>query len=137
MEVFLATDYSVASFEEEFQQKESWYFFAQENDQPVGYLRLRKTKEVEHLLGSNTIELHRLYVDAAHQGKKVGALLMQHAIDLATSKQADWIWLGVWEKNSKALEFYRRWGFEKFSEHLFQMGSDAQTDWLLKKSLTG
>ncbi len=135
METFLATDYSVARFEEEFQLPDSLYYFALVNDQPAGYLRLRKTKEVEHLLGPNTLELHRLYIDAVYQGRKIGALLIQHAIDVATSKKADWIWLGVWEKNLKAQEFYKRWGFEKFSEHVFQMGNDAQTDWLLKKKV--
>lgn len=135
MELFLATDYSVARFEEEFREPHSWYFFAVDGATTAGYLRLRKTSEVEHLLGSNTLELHRIYVDRPFQGKRVGTILMQHAIDMATAQKADWLWLGVWEKNPKAFEFYTRWGFEKFSEHVFQMGSDAQTDWLLRRRI--
>jgi ribosomal protein S18 acetylase RimI-like enzyme len=48
-------------------------------------------------------------------------------------KQA--LWLGVWEKNERAINFYHRWGFEKFGEHDFILGDDVQTDWLMKKEL--
>jgi ribosomal protein S18 acetylase RimI-like enzyme len=62
-------------------------------------------------------------------------LLMQHALNLAADLKVDWIWLGVWEKNPKAQKFYEQWGFERFSEHIFQMGEESQTDWLMKKKI--
>jgi ribosomal protein S18 acetylase RimI-like enzyme len=135
MEAFIKKDYSVESFEKEFREEGSSYFFALDNDVAAGYLRLRKNPEAEHYLGSNTIELHRLYVDVNFQGKQIGALLMQHALDVAISLKVDWIWLGVWEHNPKAQNFYLRWGFERFAEHVFQMGDEAQTDWLMKKKI--
>lgn len=133
MEAFLATDYSLESFRSEFAEDGSLYFFAEEAGVPVGYLRLRKSTEAESLLGSNTIELHRLYIDPAHQGKRIGTILMEYALELAKGMGVDWIWLGVWEKNPKAQKFYDHWGFERFSQHVFQMGQEAQIDWLLKK----
>jgi ribosomal protein S18 acetylase RimI-like enzyme len=60
---------------------------------------------------------------------------MEKTMDYATSNKFEWIWLGVWEKNYKAQQFYARWGFERFSEHTFWMGDDPQVDWLLKKKL--
>jgi ribosomal protein S18 acetylase RimI-like enzyme len=47
----------------------------------------------------------------------------------------DNIWLGVWEHNHQAIKFYTTWGFEKFGDHLFLLGDDPQTDWLMKKEL--
>jgi ribosomal protein S18 acetylase RimI-like enzyme len=47
----------------------------------------------------------------------------------------EWIWLGVWEHNPKAQQFYRKHGYEKFSEHKFMVGQDEQTDWLMRKKL--
>jgi ribosomal protein S18 acetylase RimI-like enzyme len=135
MDAFIAKDYSIESFQKEFHEEGSSYFFALENDIPVGYLRLRKNPEAESYLGPNTIELHRLYVDINFQGKQVGALLMQHALDVAKSLKVDWIWLGVWEHNPKAQKFYFKWGFERFAEHVFHMGDEDQTDWLLKKKI--
>jgi diamine N-acetyltransferase len=135
MEAFLNRDYSEESFRNEFKEKDSSYFFAEENDIPVGYLRLRSNNEVEAYLGKNTIELHRLYVDQKYQGKKVGTLLMEKALNVARDLKVEWLWLGVWERNPKAQRFYNKWGFERFSEHVFQMGDEAQTDWLLKKRI--
>lgn len=136
MEAFLQSDYSIEKFEEEFDEPDAPYFFAEENEQPAAYLRLRINHEAEKYLGRNTIELHRLYVDTAFQGKGAGTLLMEHALRIATARKVDWIWLGVWERNWKAQKFYQNWGFERFSEHVFQMGDDAQTDWLLRKQIT-
>ena len=41
-------------------------------------------------------------------------------------------WLGVWEYNKNAIEFYKHMGFKKFSEHSFLLGDDNQTDLLLE-----
>jgi diamine N-acetyltransferase len=135
MEAFISKDYSVSSFQREFREDGSHYYFALDHDQPAGYLRLRKNSEADFHLGSNTIELHRLYIDVNYQGKQVGSLLMQHALDVAKAMKVDWIWLGVWEHNPKAQKFYSKWGFERFAEHVFYMGDEAQTDWLLKKKI--
>src|SRR6187402_519501 len=106
------------------------------NETPAGYLRVRKSNEADYYLGTNTMEIHRLYVDKHFHGKNAGALLMQHALDIARERKVDWVWLGVWEKNLRAQRFYQKWGFERFSEHVFVMGNDAQTDWLLKKKIS-
>lgn len=135
LEAFLDRDYSIDSFKREFSEAGSRYFFISDNGKTAGYLRLRKNSEVDHLLGSNTIEIHRLYVDSAYHGKKVGDQLMQFAIDAGKKANNDWIWLGVWEHNPRAKRFYEKWGFEKFSEHDFYMGGERQTDWLLRRKL--
>ncbi len=135
MELFITTEYNIDRFKAEFKEEGSRYFFAEDQGVPAGYLRIRKNNEAEKYLGKNTIELHRIYVDHNYHGKKIGAQLMQKALDVATELKVDWIWLGVWEHNPKAQQFYKQWGFERFSEHVFQMGDDAQMDWLLKKRI--
>jgi ribosomal protein S18 acetylase RimI-like enzyme len=135
MEAFLAKDYSLESFHREFDEPGSSYFFACDDFKPVGYLRLRKSREAEEQLGNNTIELHRLYVDVNYQGHGIGKLLMEFALGHAKKLNVDWLWLGVWEHNPRAQAFYSSWGFERFGEHIFQMGDEAQTDWLLKRRM--
>lgn len=71
-------------------------------------------------------------MDVNYQGKKVGSALMRFALDYARAQNLEWIWLGVWENNHRAQEFYAHWGFERFSEHIFMMGPDPQTDWLMR-----
>jgi ribosomal protein S18 acetylase RimI-like enzyme len=65
----------------------------------------------------------------------VGKLLMQESITIGREKGKDIIWLGVWEKNQRAINFYSSWGFEKFGECDFLLGDDMQRDWLMKKKL--
>ena len=136
MESFLSDNYSLTKMESEFYETNSALYLAIENEKVIGFLRLRKNNEVEHTLGINTIELQRLYIHTAHQGKRVGYKLMEKAMEYATQHDFEWIWLGVWERNFKAQEFYNKWGFERFGEHVFQMGVDPQIDWLLRKRLS-
>jgi len=135
MSAFLNDAYSQSKLEDEFHQHGSKLYLACEGDRVAGFLRLRISEEVADKLGSNTIELQRLYIHKDFQNQKVGRMLMQKAIDYAIENKFEWIWLGVWEQNFNAQRFYAKWGFEKFGEHVFQMGDDPQIDWLLKRRL--
>jgi diamine N-acetyltransferase len=135
MEAFLERDYSIESFQKEFAEPGSRYFFISDGTRPAGYLRMRRNTEADHILGSNNIELHRIYIEKDYHGQRVGHELMQLAIDIATQGNYEWLWLGVWEHNPRAQRFYEKWGFEKFSEHIFHMGDEKQTDWLLRKEI--
>ncbi len=133
MKAYLDEAYTLDKLGQELDEPGSYNVLGFLDGELAGFLRVRRTPEVEHLLGKNTIELQRLYAATRHHGKGVGAALMQRSLEIARGEKVDWLWLGVWERNFKAQEFYRKWGFERFSEHIFQMGDDAQTDWLLKR----
>jgi ribosomal protein S18 acetylase RimI-like enzyme len=62
-------------------------------------------------------------------------MLFQKAVEIAQSHQMDFIWLGVWEKNEKAIQFYLKNGFEVFDKHIFKLGVDLQTDLLMRLKL--
>ncbi len=135
MEQYLAEAFSAEQLAREWEEPRSVYLGAYDVQRMVAYLRLRENAEANSHLGASHVELQRLYVRAEYQGQGVANALMEAALDYARQKKYDWLWLGVWEKNEKAQRFYQRWGFEKFSEHVFWMGDDAQTDWLLKKRI--
>jgi ribosomal protein S18 acetylase RimI-like enzyme len=65
----------------------------------------------------------------------VGKALMAKCMEIASESEKDLVWLGVWEQNVRAIRFYSHWGFRKFSEHVFMLGDDRQTDWLMCKPL--
>ena len=48
---------------------------------------------------------------------------------------ADALWLGVWERNPRAIAFYGKVGFVDVGSHLFVVGADAQTDRIMVRSL--
>jgi ribosomal protein S18 acetylase RimI-like enzyme len=135
MEAFFTESYSLSKLQDEYYEPLSVLYLACDGEKVVGFLRLRVNDEVKNELGENTIELQRLYIDTAYHGKQIGKHLMEKALIYARENRYDWIWLGVWERNFNAQHFYTKWGFEKFGEHVFQMGDDPQIDWLLKKKL--
>jgi ribosomal protein S18 acetylase RimI-like enzyme len=136
MDIFYRDNYTIEKMEEEFYQPDTALFLALENNNVIGFVRLRKNDEVKEKLGDATIELQRLYIHPMHQGKKIGSLLMTKALEYAAQAEAKWIWLGVWERNFNAQKFYTKWGFERFGEHTFLHGLDPQIDWLMKREVS-
>ena len=112
------------------------FFLAKKGDEPVGYARLRESINHQALGNANAIEIARLYVSNKAIGTGVGKLLMETCIDKAVEMKKEIIWLGVWEKNTRAINFYTKWGFKKFFDHPFLLGDDVQNDWLMKKKLS-
>ena len=68
-------------------------------------------------------------------GKKLGQALYEKAIQIANEKKVQYLWLGVWEKNNKAIQFYKKNGFVQFDTHIFKLGNDEQTDIMMKLAL--
>lgn len=112
------------------------FFLAYDGEKPVGYLRMRESINPTEFSNSNAIEIARIYVLANSIGKGVGKMLMQKCVEVAVAKNKKYIWLGVWEYNHRAIDFYFKWGFEKFGTQPFLLGDDLQTDWLMKKEVT-
>lgn len=118
------------------QEPGSTFFIAYSNGEAVGYARLRSSTEVnDQFPGKKLIELHRLYSLGKYIGRGIGKTLMNHCLNEARQKGFDILWLGVWEHNDHAQGFYKSFGFKKFSSHVFKVGNDPQTDYLLKKDL--
>ena len=135
MDKYVAEEMSHEKLAAELADTANLFFLAWYDGKLAGYAKLRATKIPEELSNYSPMELERIYVLAAYQDKKVGAAMMSHCIEYAISQKHDVIWLGVWEHNYKAVNFYKRWGFELFGSHDFVLGDDVQTDVLMKKML--
>ena len=68
-------------------------------------------------------------------GLGVGPVLMQACLAYARSRGCDVLWLDVWERNTRAQAFYRKWGFEVVGTQAFQLGSELQTDLLMQRPI--
>ncbi len=137
MDLYLAAEMNEAKLAAELADTENLFLFAQDGNTVVGYAKLRTKERPEGLDAQNPIELERLYVRQQHQGKRTGSALMDYCLAYATAKQHDTIWLGVWERNDGAIKFYERYGFKIFGAHPFVLGTDHQTDVMMKRSLDG
>ena len=101
----------------------------------VGYAHLVSGPVPEVVRGVAPLELKRLYVVRAWHGRGVAQALMEAAVDAARGRGASTLWLGVWERNPRAVAFYTKYGFERVGEHTFMLGADSQTDWLLARRI--
>lgn len=135
MDKYLAEEMNFSKLSGELLDKDNSFFFAIIDDVPIGYVKIRASKQFMELNDSNPLEIERLYVLKEYQGKKAGAALMAHCISHAASRHHDLLVLGVWEHNHKAIRFYQQWGFAVFGSHIFLLGDDEQTDVLMKKEL--
>ena len=128
--------FHVSKIEEELNEPGSLYMLAYADGDLAGYARVRQSDEVNRdFPGVKTIELQRIYALDKFIGKGIGKALMNYCIELGKKQGAEILWLGVWEHNQRAQQFYKKLGFEQFSSHTFMLGKDAQTDILLKLNI--
>ncbi|WP_297796806.1 GNAT family N-acetyltransferase [uncultured Eudoraea sp.] len=112
----------------------TFYFVTQENE-ILGYFKLNEDVAQTETKDKHAIELERIYVKRAYQGKKIGEWMLNQIKRIAVDQNKSYLWLGVWEKNHNAIRFYEKSGFMKFGRHPYYIGSDKQMDWLMKFDL--
>ena len=134
MKAYLAENFSLARIREELKESGTTFLLAFIDEQPAGYAKLTAARNPE-LPQPEQAELARIYVLQKFQGQQIGKALLELSLAFARQAGAAVLWLGVWEHNQKALEFYRKYNFQQFGQHLFMLGSDAQNDLLLKLDL--
>jgi ribosomal protein S18 acetylase RimI-like enzyme len=113
---------------------DSLFLIAHVDDVAVGYARLNLGPAPSCIPGTRPVEIRRLYSDASWIGRGVGAALMTACLDTAVAHARDVVWLDVWERNRRAIAFYRKWGFEVVGEADFVVGDDVQHDLLMSRA---
>jgi ribosomal protein S18 acetylase RimI-like enzyme len=119
----------------ELSNRNSMFYLAYSNAVAVGYLKINFGDAQTETHDQNALEVHRIYVLQTFHGKNIGQLLLNEAKKLAENNGITSIWLGVWEENYRALQFYAKNGFVVFDQHVFTLGNDKQTDLLMQLRL--
>lgn len=132
MNTFLTDSFKVEKLTAELLHPCSTFYFAKIDNRIAGYLKVNTGTAQTELHDEDALEIERIYVLNEFQGKKIGQLLFDKAIEIAKAQSLKYIWLGVWEKNERAIQFYEKNGLVKFSTHIFKLGSDEQTDVMMK-----
>ncbi len=135
MSLYLDNNLSLDTLSAEISTINSEFYFALKGNLLVGYMKLNFGSTQLELKGKNSIELERIYVLKNHQRNRIGQALLDKAIDIASQKQIEFIWLGVWEENWNAINFYTKNNFHEFDRHIFLLGEDRQTDIMMKMIL--
>lgn len=135
MKKYLENSFSTEKLHSELSNTNSEFYFAVEEDIVIGYLKINFGASQTELKDDKALEIERIYVLKEFHGKKVGQLLYEKAIQIAKETKSNYVWLGVWEENHRALAFYKKNGFVEFDKHIFRLGNDEQTDIMMKLQL--
>jgi ribosomal protein S18 acetylase RimI-like enzyme len=136
MELFMQRQFTREALIKEVEEEDGVFLLPTINEQPCGYARMRENSNEPAVKGRNAIEIARIYTLQEVVGKGIGAALMKHYLVIAQQYAKEIIWLGVCEHNPRAIAFYEKFGFEKFGTHIFHLGSDPQTDWLIWRKIS-
>jgi len=135
MQKYLDEGFTANKLTSELTNPNSEFYFALFNNKVIGYLKINFGQAQTELKDQKALEIERIYVLKEFHGKKVGQILYHKAFDIAMQSSAHYLWLGVWEKNSRAINFYKKNGFVEFDKHIFKLGNDEQTDIMMKLRL--
>ena len=135
MEIYLVEGFSIEKLTAELKDKNVEFYFATLDNSVIGYLKVNFGEAQTELQDDKALEIERIYVSKEFHGKNVGQILYDKAIQIAKLKKTDYVWLGVWEENPRAINFYKKNGFIEFGKHIFKLGNDEQTDIMMKRKL--
>lgn len=136
MRAYIAEAFSLEQTRRELSDAETVFYIAEVGaGEMIGYAKLQEHSTEDCVADANPIELSRLYVRKDFHGRGIAEKLMNECFDYARRKNYRTMWLGVWEYNFRAQKFYEKLGFRKVGSHVFQLGSDAQTDWVMERTL--
>jgi len=135
MAAFLEQNYNYSQLEKELANKNSFFYFIYQQNELAGYLKLNINEAQSEDGPKEALEIERIYILNAFKGQGLGKQFITFAEKTAREKNKSEIWLGVWEHNPSAIAFYKKMGFVKTGQHIFTIGCDDQTDWIMTKIL--
>ena len=135
MKIYMDEAFSVETISADLREEKTVYLIAELGMEAAGYAKIEFDSREDCIAGETPLELCRLYALDKFIGQGIGKSLMLRLFEIAGEKSCDIIWLGVWEFNHRAQEFYKKFGFEKCGEHIFQLGTDSQIDWVMQKKI--
>jgi ribosomal protein S18 acetylase RimI-like enzyme len=135
MEKYLEEGFSLAKLQAEINDPNAEFYFAMQDNSIIGYLKLNIGQSQTEIKNDNALEIERIYVLTEFHGHNIGQQLFEKALEQAYVHKVDFIWLGVWEENKRAIQFYTKNGFVAFDKHIFKLGDEEQTDIMMKLKL--
>ena len=135
MAQYLADAFSTGKQARELADPAVRYIVAEAGGTFVGSARLGFGDAPAAIYAQRPVEIARFYAAADHIGTGIGRALMEYCLQAAAELGCDVLWLGVWERNTRAIAFYEKWGFTIAGTIGFQLGADAQTDLLMVRTV--
>lgn len=109
---YIEKSFSVERLENELKDANSIFYLAYYNNSPVGFLKLNINAPLESEEERNCMELERIYLLKAVEGKGIGRKLVDLTLMIAKEYNKDMVWLKAMDSSEGAISFYKKMGFE-------------------------
>ena len=135
MRLYLDENFSLEKLKQELNTQGSEFYFIHLEEKPIAYLKINFAQAQTELKDPSSMEIERIYVLNEYHGHNFGQTLFDKALQRAIEENISYLWLGVWEENKRAVNFYKKNGFVVFDQHIFKFGPEDQTDLMMKLDL--
>ena len=108
----------------------------EDGDDLIAFAQLCWSKAPSWVPAMNPSEIQRIYVAKPWHGKGIAQDLMAVCLKEMVNRESDVVWLGVWERNPRAIAFYKKNGFTEVGSHIFPLGTDPQRDIIMVRPVT-
>ncbi len=137
MESYIRQNFTLDKFIEQLADPHAIFLIAEIEAAPIGFAKLYEGDAPDCVEGIAPIEIERFYIDRQFHGKGVARTLMEACFDCARRSGHKTVFLGVWERNHRAIAFYRKYGFEVVGSQCFPDGRRGAKRFFDGKKLAG
>ncbi|MFI5128336.1 MAG: GNAT family N-acetyltransferase [Chitinophagales bacterium] len=122
---YLENTYCPVKLANSIRHEDNVYLLAYADEEPVGFVKVKKYSLNEHIESISQMELQKIYILHEHHGKGIGTALLKEVKELAKEVYPDYIWLDTHISNEKAVRFYEKNGFKKIGKYYFTIGTQT------------
>ena len=127
--------FSVQKIEMELRNQTTFFWIAFVNRLPVGYAKLKLYSNSEFIESKDVCQLQKIYVLKDFLSMKIGFGLQDLLLTKAKELNFNKVWLSVLNSNERAINFYKKNGFETIGNHDFQIGKENFEFIAMKKNI--
>lgn len=134
---FLAADFGPAVQRAELADPATVTLLAEHGGRGAGYAQVRRRRlALDGSPARADVELMRIYLDRDWHGTGLAQMLLREAVRAARELGGGSLWLGVWERNGRAIAFYEKSGFRQVGAKEFRLGNQLHRDLVLVAELS-
>lgn len=122
---YYESTFSVEKIESSISKPNNFFWIASVNRLPVGYAKLKLNSGSKFIDADKVCQLQKIYVLKDFLSLKIGFELQNRLITKAKDAGFERIWLSVLESNERAINFYKKNGFEAIGNHDFRIGKEV------------
>jgi diamine N-acetyltransferase len=94
-----------------------------QDDEPAGYSKIMLNTGHPDIQIPNLTKLERIFLLQQYYGTSLGNQLFRFILDLSKSYQQSGMWLYAWTENTRALNFYKKNGFEVIGDYQYKISA--------------